>query len=217
MNEDIIKYYELRASEYEEVYAKPERQADLLKLSSLLQKIFKDQSLIEIACGTGYWTERIAKTACAITATDINASVIEIAKKKDYHACIVEFMLLDIFEPIINTDQLAQDNLFGGFIWSHIKLSSLPLFLTQIHKLVKPGGKVVMVDNRYVPESNRPITHTDQEGNTYQTRQLADGSNHLVLKNFPGDMDLIQLVKPMVYDLEILRLDYYWLMVYTKA
>ena len=158
MNEDIIKYYELRASEYEEVYAKPERQAD--------------QSLIEIACGTGYWTERIAKTACAITATDINASVIEIAKKKDYHACIVEFMLLDIFEPIINSDQLAQDNLFGGFIWSHIKLSSLPLFLTQIHKLVKPGGKVVMVDNRYVPESNRPITHTDQEGNTYQTRQF---------------------------------------------
>ena len=41
------------------------------------------QNLIEVACGTGYWTNHISKTATSIYATDINESVVKIAKEQD--------------------------------------------------------------------------------------------------------------------------------------
>jgi ubiquinone/menaquinone biosynthesis C-methylase UbiE len=84
MNSDLVSYYKDRAKEYEKLYSKPERQEDLKNSATILQEIFADKQVIEIACGTGYWTEKIAATATSIFATDINESVIDIAKKKDF-------------------------------------------------------------------------------------------------------------------------------------
>lgn len=84
MNTDIISYYKQRANEYETVYHKPERQHDLIQASKILQEIFVDKNVLEIACGIGYWTEVIAKTAHSILANDINETVLYIAKTKYY-------------------------------------------------------------------------------------------------------------------------------------
>ena len=56
MNTDLIKYYKKRAKEYENIYLKPERQNDILKAAIILQDIFTDKNIFEIACGTSYWT-----------------------------------------------------------------------------------------------------------------------------------------------------------------
>jgi hypothetical protein len=50
-----------------------------------------------------------------------------------------------------------------------------------------------MLDNRYVEGSSTPVTERDAEGNGYQSRKLADGSTHLVLKNFPTEAELRSL------------------------
>ena len=84
MNKDLVAYYKERAKEYEQIYSKPERQEDLKKIAEILQDFFTAKNLIERACGTGYWTERISETARSIIATDINDSVLEIAKSKSY-------------------------------------------------------------------------------------------------------------------------------------
>src|SRR5690348_4847252 len=79
---DLVTYYSKRAAEYESIYSKPERQADLRQLQELLRTDLAARDVLEIACGTGYWTERIALVADSITALDISDSVLEVARSK---------------------------------------------------------------------------------------------------------------------------------------
>ncbi len=48
MNTDLATYYAHRAQEYELIYDKPERQADLDYVANYLKKTFTDQSVYEI-------------------------------------------------------------------------------------------------------------------------------------------------------------------------
>ena len=213
INKNIITYYKARAKEYEKIYAKPERQGQLLQASEILQQIFSGKNVLEIACGTGYWTERISQTASSILATDINESVIEIAKTKKYN-CPVNFQIVDIYKPAGLT---GYESIFGGFIWSHIPLQDLEKFIDNINAQTIPGGTIVLIDNNYVEGSSLPVTETDKFGNTYQTRKLEDGSEHLVLKNFPTREFLKDLLHNKATDIEFIDLKYYWIMKYCPS
>ena len=79
---DLIRYYAERAPEYEKIYHKPERQSDLALLHEIVRRAFTGQHVLEIACGTGYWTETLGRCADSVTATDINEEVLEIARAK---------------------------------------------------------------------------------------------------------------------------------------
>ena len=56
-NQHIKEYYAARAGEYDRIYQKPERQVDLRKIESWLQTTLAGRAVLEIACGTGYWTQ----------------------------------------------------------------------------------------------------------------------------------------------------------------
>ncbi|MEP7143231.1 MAG: class I SAM-dependent methyltransferase, partial [Ferruginibacter sp.] len=155
MNEDLIFYYKQRAKEYENIYLKPERQDDLKTATTILQETFIKKDIFEIGCGTGYWTEKIGKTASSILATDINETVVEIARKKDYKNAAVTFGIADFYSY---EETKKYEGLFGGFIWSHIPVQHLYKFLFKISKFVLPGGTVVFMDYNYEEGSNRPIT-----------------------------------------------------------
>ena len=62
-------YYAARAREYERIYHKPERQADLARLREAVPAPFTNRTVLEVACGTGYWTQHMARTARSICAT----------------------------------------------------------------------------------------------------------------------------------------------------
>ncbi len=211
MNTDLITYYHERAKEYEKIYLKPERQDELKQATILLQNTFKDKDVLEIACGTGFWTEKIAQTATSVFATDLNRSVIEVAETKHYPKNNVTFGLKDVFS--LSTDK-KQEALFGGFIWSHIKLEDLDNFLHTINGSITPGGTVVLMDNNFVEGSNHPITKTDENGNTFQIRKLNNGTTHLVLKNFPTEDLLRTKLKGIATDIQFINLKYFWLLTY---
>jgi hypothetical protein len=56
----MLDYYNKRLQEYETVYTKPERQADLNALLARLQTDMSRREVLELACGTGWWTERLS-------------------------------------------------------------------------------------------------------------------------------------------------------------
>lgn len=214
MNLDPILYYKDRAREYEKIYSRPERQNDLKKVTELLQEMFKNKEIFEIACGTGYWTERIAKTAKTILATDINDTVIEVAKSKNYSAAAVRFQIVDIFNL---PHEIKYESVFGGFIWSHIKLEDLNNFIDGLYRIMVKGGTAVFIDNNYVEGSSLPITNIDKMGNTFQARQLENGSKHKVLKNFPTEKFIRQLLADKASDINIINLEYYWILTYKTC
>lgn len=218
MNEDLIKYYKERAKEYEKIYLKPERQKDLNLSTSILQERLANKNVLEIACGTGFWTEKIAQTAASIFATDINESVIEIAKQKHYSKNHVTFDIADLFDRDIT---IGYESLFGGFILSHILLQDIDKFFIKVNQSVMPGGTVVFIDNNFVKGGSHPITQTDEVGNTYQKRTLESGSTHLVLKNFLTEPFLEEKLSGIATGVEFFNLEYYWILCYklnaTKA
>lgn len=211
MQSDLVAYYKERAREYENIYLKPERQDDLRRAAAILQELFKDKTIIEIACGTGYWTEKIAQTAKHVFASDINEAVLEVAQQKDIGAEKVSFSVGDIYSLAPGN---KCDGLFGGFIWSHMPLQQLDAFIDTVNKAVGRGGRIVFMDNNYVAGSSTPISRTDEDGNTFQTRQLSDGSEHEVLKNFPGEAFLRDKLKGLGEDIEVIELQYYWILSY---
>ena len=73
---DMKHYYSKRAAEYEQIYRKPERQHELDWLRRRIPELLKGRTVLEVACGTGYWTQFIARTARKVHACDINESVL---------------------------------------------------------------------------------------------------------------------------------------------
>ncbi len=72
--DEMSNYYKERAPVYDLVYGYPERQADLRFLEAHLQEMFDGCGVLEIAAGTGYWTQFISRTAKSILATDREAA-----------------------------------------------------------------------------------------------------------------------------------------------
>lgn len=213
---DLVDYYAARAAEYERVYAKPERQADLTTLREIIPRYFTSRHVLEIACGTGYWTSLIAQTAAAVVATDLAPAVLAVAESKPAAANPVTFRVADAFS--LGEVPGAFDAAFAGFWLSHVQVEDRPRFLQGLHRRVGVGAHVAFVDNRYVEGSSTPIARVDAAGNTYQSRQLDSGERHEVIKNFP-DADALRaaLAAGGAGSVEIRDLTYFWLATYTVA
>jgi ubiquinone/menaquinone biosynthesis C-methylase UbiE len=206
---DIKSYYAQRAGEYEKPYAKPERQPELGALKELLPGWLAGHNVLEIACGTGYWTEHIAKTARSIQATDINQEVLALARRKSYGLCDVRFSQTDAY-TLADIDGVFTAG-FAGFWWSHIPRSRISNFLQAFHAKLAPGAPVVLLENLYVPGSSSPMASTtDEEGNTYSLRRLENGSEWRILKNFPTEAQLRQDLSPFATNIEYGAMKYYW-------
>jgi demethylmenaquinone methyltransferase/2-methoxy-6-polyprenyl-1,4-benzoquinol methylase len=205
-------YYAERAAEYESIYAKPERQADLIKLGRLLEDSLRDREVLEAACGTGYWTERFANVARSVCAFDFNREVLDIARSKPALAEKVRFITGDAYHsPEPPTPCNAG---VAGFWWSHVPRFRLDEFLIGFHARLAPGARVVFFDNRFVAGSSSPIHHVDAAGDNWQRRRLTDGREFDVLKNFPTADELRTRVSPHARLVEIVVLEYFWFLSY---
>jgi demethylmenaquinone methyltransferase/2-methoxy-6-polyprenyl-1,4-benzoquinol methylase len=182
----LRRYYAERAASYEAIYAKPERQADLRALEAWLPTQFAGRRVLEIACGTGWWTPHGARDAARWIATDANEETLAIARTKDLPRGKVEFRLLDAYAlEALGAERF--DAACAAFWWSHVPRARLAPWLAALHERLEPGAVVVLMDNLYVPGSSTPIARRDAEGNTYQTRPLPGGGTREVLKNFPDE------------------------------
>jgi 2-polyprenyl-3-methyl-5-hydroxy-6-metoxy-1,4-benzoquinol methylase len=71
-NNEMENYYAKRVLEYENIYLKPERQEYINESKNLLRNYFSNRNVLEIACGTGFWTEIISEVSKDILAIDLN-------------------------------------------------------------------------------------------------------------------------------------------------
>lgn len=211
----MLDYYRERAPTYERVYHKPERQADLRAMEAALPAFFTGRSVLEIAAGTGWWTPHGARDAQRWLATDLNPETLAIARTKALPAC-VELRTVDAFTLAELGDETF-DAAFAGFWWSHLPLQRLPAWLATLHARLRPGARVVMLDNRFVPGSSTPVSRRDAEGNSYQQRPLDDGSRHEVLKNFPAPDEAIAMLGPRARSPQWTAWTHYWQLAYELA
>jgi demethylmenaquinone methyltransferase/2-methoxy-6-polyprenyl-1,4-benzoquinol methylase len=210
--ETLENYYARRAAEYEKIFDKPERQADLARMREEIPALFKGARVLEIACGTGYWTPLIAERAESVLATDFNDEPLAIARSKTYRKANVRFERADAYALPDWKDKFSA--CYAGFWWSHVPLEKLDAFLGHLASRLEKGATVAFMDNRYVGGSSTPISRRDGGGNTYQTRRLADGSSHEVLKNFPTAQEMRARLSRFGTDVVFAEYQYYWLATY---
>lgn len=208
---DLRSYYAARAREYDRVYLKPERQADLRAIEAWLPPVLAGRSLLEVACGTGYWTQFLAPAVSRLVALDAAPETLQIARER-IPADHVAFALGDAYSlPFMRG---TFDNAFAGFWFSHVPKGRLRAFLDGLHAALAPGAKVVFLDNRFVAGSSTPVCGSDAEGNTYQERRLADGSVHRILKNFPSEQELREAAGDCARSFRHVQWEYYWAVEY---
>ena len=131
--------------------------------------------------------------------------MLNIAKSKSYPVGKVQFSIADTFAmPAATAGQYSA--CFAGFLWSHIKREEQADVLAQFARAAGKGSLLVLIDNNYVEGSSQVITKRDDRGNTCQTRNLTDGSTHLVRKNFPSESSVREQLRGLAGNIQFINL-----------
>lgn len=104
---------------------------------------------------------------------------------------------------------------FAGLWLSHVPKQRLKEFFTSLHQCLRPGARVILIDNSAIQCDRFPITSSDENGNSFQTRELESGSRHQVLKNFPTLEELKQTTEPYGEFQNYIDLKNFWLFQYV--
>jgi demethylmenaquinone methyltransferase/2-methoxy-6-polyprenyl-1,4-benzoquinol methylase len=189
--EDMKKYYQARAPEYDEWLLRKGRYdhgeeansrwfADVALVQKALDNFCMEGEIAEIACGTGNWTVELLHHADHILAVDASPEMIRINGEKAADSRVT-YLLHDIFEWQPNR---IFDGLFFGFWISHVPLQKMDGFLGQCKSLLKPGGKIFFVDSRPDPTMSASNHTLPEPGSEIMKRKLNDGREFDIVKNF---------------------------------
>jgi ubiquinone/menaquinone biosynthesis C-methylase UbiE len=188
-------YYDRRAAGYEQIYHPRDdgHGRELGELARELREAVRDRSVLEVACGTGYWTAAAASVARSVTATDSSLAMLAVAREKLFPAS-VRLLEADAYD----LDALGErfQAALAMFWVSHVPRARLRAFLRGLHRRLEPGAVVFLADNVHLPGLGGELVGPDAAGNTYKARALADGSRHRVLKNYFREAELRDLLGP---------------------
>jgi 2-polyprenyl-3-methyl-5-hydroxy-6-metoxy-1,4-benzoquinol methylase len=193
-----IAYYRARAGEYDQWFYRlgrydrghelNQRWFDEVEIvQRALHHLPPVDSILELAAGTGIWTQELAKLGEQVTAIDASAEVIEINRAKlkaasaDNPLAAVEYIQADLFEW---QPHQHYDLVFFSFWLSHVPPERLDAFLDKVAQAVKPGGLLFAVDSMPDDTSSAHNHEAYQPDSIYHTRKLNDGQEFRIVKVF---------------------------------
>jgi SAM-dependent methyltransferase len=183
-----MAYYRAGAAEYDRQYADYEGLRDLL---TVVDELPIAGDVLELACGTGRWTARLAARARSVTAVDAAAEVLALARARTASPT-VEFVEADLFEW---RPPRRYDTVFFAFWLSHVPPARLPAFWNTVAAALAPGGKAIFVDDGPAMAAEEEVL-ADQPAPA-ALRRLGDGSRYRIVKVFHD-------VQPLTDDLTAL-------------
>jgi SAM-dependent methyltransferase len=170
-----VAYYRAGAAEYDRPYAERE---DLQRLRAVADGLPIAGDVLELACGTGWWTLVLAARAHSVTAVDAAAEVLAIARAR-VASPSVQFIQADVFEW---QPPRRYDTVFFAFWLSHVPPARLPGFWNTVAAMLAPGGKAIFIDDGPA-EAAREEVLVDQPVPAV-LRRLDDGSQYRIVKVF---------------------------------
>jgi ubiquinone/menaquinone biosynthesis C-methylase UbiE len=206
-NKQVVEFYAKSAAVIEEAYQDPERQQELDEVGERIQELLSGHTVLELACGAGYWTSVLAPVCDAVLATDINEELIELARGRDVEGEAVRWSVVDALDMPGDLGEFTA--VFVGFLWSHLLRDEQDKLLAQLRQRVGKDVLLVMVDDEQGEEE--AFARTDAQGNTYQILTAPGGQRYEVPKNFPSDSALRKRLSPAVREIKIERYEHYWL------
>jgi SAM-dependent methyltransferase len=195
--DEQIAYYRARAPEYEEWFLRQGRYdrgeahrvawfAEVEAVEAALRAAAPRGRVLELACGTGLWTRRLAPHASELTAIDAAPEALELNRERVANER-VRYLQADLFrwQP-----RETYDFVFFGFWLSHVPPDRFASFWATVHAALAPGGRVFFVDNAHNP-AIAARDHTLPESGFVMDRVLNDGRQFRVVKIFyePAELE----------------------------
>jgi demethylmenaquinone methyltransferase/2-methoxy-6-polyprenyl-1,4-benzoquinol methylase len=204
MNDDDLlaeqrSYYRARAPEYDEWWQRRGRfdrgdeqlrvwQNQVAVVVDALTSFGAKGSVLELAGGTGWWTERLAQTADRLTVVDSSPEALALNRERVGRPD-VNYIVEDLFDWHADSNY---DAVFFSFWLSHVPRARFGEFWSLVHSWLTPSGRAFLVDNRNDPEPNTSVK--DPFVVRYDTdlhlRRLRDGSRYRVVSVMyePGEL-----------------------------
>jgi demethylmenaquinone methyltransferase/2-methoxy-6-polyprenyl-1,4-benzoquinol methylase len=184
-------FYRARAPEYDqwwqrrghydrgpELAAEWDRQVGVIE--EALEAFAASGDVLELAGGTGWWTERLARSADRLTVVDSSPETLKLNRQRVGRADI-EYVTADLFswQP-----QMSYDAVFFSFWLSHVPRARFGAFWSLVRSCLAAEGRVFLIDNRTDPTPTTEIQdpYVVQYGPDLHLRKLSDGSEYRVVK-----------------------------------
>ncbi len=216
---DQIEYYRARASEYDEWFYRQgrfDRGTDLNQrwfneitiVQQALHQLGRFDCILELACGTGIWTQELLKIGNQITAIDASDEMLEISRHKLSTDSRVIYQKQDLFtwKP-----QQQYDLVFFSFWLSHIPPDLLTLFLKTVVQAIRRGGQLFILDSRFEPTSTANNHVLVEDGSIYKTRKLNDGREFQIVKIFYQPNELQHQLEAVGLNVDVRVTDHYFI------
>jgi SAM-dependent methyltransferase len=189
--QEQIRYYDARAAEYDRMLEEHGRyEADsldpttsdpdtteLARVEEALKAFGAEGDVLEMACGTGWWTQRLALTARSVTAIDSSAQMLELSRKRVV-AGNVSWLEANVFDW---SPDRQYDVVFFAFFLSHVPPDLFDGLWTTIAASLKRDGRVFFLDEFAWDRADEYEQPTgDDRGTTI--RHLEDGREYRMIK-----------------------------------
>lgn len=206
-----IAYYRARASEYDEWFLRTGRYdrgaeanrawfAEVTQVANQLDAFAPRGDVLELACGTGLWTQHLVRHASRVTAVDAAPEVIAINRERVGPDAPVEYVRADLFSW---SPSRQYDVVFFGFWLSHVPPERFEAFWGLVRSALAPQGRVFFLDSLY-NESSTARDHTLEGDDAISvTRRLNDGQTYRIVKVFHRPSELEARLKALGWDVTV--------------
>ena len=207
-------YYRARAPEYDEWWQRSGRydrgpdatarwKAEVEQVDTELAAAALTGHVADLACGTGWWTERLARTADRLTCIDASPETIEINRTRLRGAGLPlpHYQIADLFDwrPDVRFDAV-----FFSFWLSHVPAERFAPFWRSVAAALQPRGRVFFIDSLPDPTSTAN-NHRMPDPDGIQERRLNDGRSFRIIKLFRGPAELASDLQALGWQTEVGR------------
>lgn len=215
--EDQIAYYRARANEYDEWWQRTDRYdhgaeatarwwEEVAQIERKLDETDLGRDVLELACGTGWWTERLARRADRLTCLDASPEVIAINRSRISSAGLPlpTYETVDLFawQPA-----RCFDAVFFSFWLSHVPDTLFDRFWSTVAKALRPDGCVFFIDSARVSAS----AITAAVPANIQRRELNDGRSFDIVKRFYKHQELHERLQSLGWRCDLGHTDNYFI------
>ncbi len=152
--------------------------------------------ILELACGTGLWTQRLLPHAAHLTLVDGAPEMLALNRQRVAQIqqaqpstsptsagapCEVEYVEANLFEW---RPTRRYDLVFFGFWLSHVPPERFDAFWALVADCLKPHGRAFFVDSAYTETSTARDHQLEGPTATTLTRKLNDGQEYRIVKVF---------------------------------
>jgi demethylmenaquinone methyltransferase/2-methoxy-6-polyprenyl-1,4-benzoquinol methylase len=198
-----VEYYRARAAEYDEWWLRRGRYDRGLELNAHwhreaaeLERALADFKphgrILELAGGTGIWSEKLLRYTEQLTIVDASSEVLAMNAAR-LRSARVEYVQTDLLNWL-PSDRF--DVVFFSFWLSHVPESKFDSFWERVRASLAVRGRVFFIDSRREPTSTAS-DHSLPDTDSMNVRRLNDGRTFRIYKIFYDAAELQERLRAL--------------------